>query len=429
MQTVQEITTNSEVDIPDTPRNTSSQLMDSPVVTPIPGLGPSLQDQDLNSEQHEELDAVSHETLDLVNSVVDKTKDLGQQLVNKEGKITESAILDEELGSVAGRLPVDVLFEIFNYYLLDSDHLSRRSDPSPIQLASVCRRWRDAAFDMAKLWCKLSFYVEHNSRKWKRSVLYYDAWLQRSRDCPLSLHLRPGYAKGGTAKLRRLIQPYMSRVSSLDIIFWNDVEPKYLLSDLPEALQELTVCFADCFDASATARLLSELPSTVRSLKIRDRVFSPDCLYSLCPVWTHLTHVEIAIRPRIVLHFLYLCPKLSSCELILDQPAYMIFQVHCVRFPHANLRSLCIICPDHFNFDPLPALFNALTLPKLRTLEIRYAFLSSPHQELRAFLERSKCPLETLIFDAAATPLLEQQGDLIAIIPSLKIECRSHTKY
>lgn len=427
MQTVQEITTNSGVDVPDTPRNISSQLMDSRVVTPIPGLGPPIQDQDFNSEQHEELDAVSRETLDLVNSVVDKTKDLGQQLVNKEDKITESANLDEELGSAAGRLPADVLFEIFDYYLINSDHLSRGSDASPIQLASVCRRWRDAAFDMAKLWCKLSFYVDHSSRKWKRSAVYYDSWLQRSRDCPLSLQLRPGYAKGGTAKLRRLIQPYMSRVSSLDIILWDDVEPEYLLSDLPEALQELTVCFADYFDASATAQSLSELPPTVRSLKIIDRIFSPDCLHSLSPVWAHLTHVEIAIRPRSVLYFLHLCPKLSSCELILGQPASMKFQAHCTRFPHANLQSLCIICPDHFNFDPLPALFNALTLPKLRTLEIRYAFLSSPHQELQGFLERSKCPLEILIFDAVVTPPPEQQGDLIAIIPSLKIECRLHT--
>ncbi|KIK45407.1 hypothetical protein CY34DRAFT_801609 [Suillus luteus UH-Slu-Lm8-n1] len=394
----------------------------------IPGLGPPLQDQDFNSEQHEELDAVSHETLDLVNSVVDKTKDLGQRLVNKEDKITESAVLGEELGSVAGRLPADVLFEIFNYYLIDSDHLSRRSDPSPILLASVCRRWRDTAFDMAKLWGKLSFYVDHSSKKWKRSALYYDAWLQRSRDCPLSLQLRPGYAKGGTAKLRRLIQPYMSRVSSLDIIFWNDVEPKNLLSDLPETLQKLTVNFADCFDAPETAHSLSELPSTVRSLKIRDRIFSPDCLYSLYPVWAHLTHVEIAIRPRSVLNFLFLCPKLSSCELILDQPASMRFQVHCARHPHANLQSLCIICPENFYFDPLPALFNAFTLPKLRTLEIRYAFLSSPHQELRGFLKRSKCPLEILIFDAVVTPPLDQQGDLIAIIPSLKIECRLHTE-
>jgi hypothetical protein len=89
---------------------------------------------------------------------------------------------------------------------------------------------------------------------------------------------------------------------------------------------------------------------------------------------------------------------------------------------------LCIICPEDFKFDPLPVLFNAFTLPKLRTLEIRYAFLSSPHQELQRFLERSKCPLEILIFDAVVTPPPEQQGDLTAIIPSLKIECRLDTE-
>ncbi|KAG1807833.1 uncharacterized protein BJ212DRAFT_1385688 [Suillus subaureus] len=377
----------------------------------IPGLGPlhcrkpkldcsvlELHDQDINTERHQELVVVSHKALDLVDSVRDKEKDLGQQLVDKQDHITESANLDKGLGSALRRLP---------------DNLAR-----------VCRQWRDVAMGSAKLWCKLSFYVDDDRKEWKRSAFYYDSWLKRSQDCPLSLRLCPGYAKGGTAKLRRLVQPYMNQVSSLDITFWNDVEPEYLLTDLPAALQELTVCFGDWFDASATAQSLSQLPSTVRSLKILDRTFGPDCLLSLNPVWAHLTHVEIAIRPRNVLHFLALCPSLSSCELILGQPAYMSPRVQCMRFAHANIQSLCIICPGYFESNPLPVLFNALTLPKLRTLEIRYEFLSSPHQELEAFLERSKCPLEILIFNAVVTPPPDQQGDFIAIIPFLKIECR-----
>jgi hypothetical protein len=377
------------------------------------------------TEQRRGLDVVSHETfkLDLVN----KTKDLEQQLADKHDKITESANLDKGVGSALGRLPDNVLSKIFEYHLMDSDHLSRRSDPSPIRLARVCRRWRDIAVGMAKLWCKLSFYVDDDHREWKRSAFYYNSWLKRSQDSPLSLQLRPGYAEGGTAELRRLVQPYMSRVSSLEIVFWDDVEPEHLLTDLPAALRELTVCFGDCFDASATAQSLSQLPSTVRSLKILDRTFGQACLLSLSPVWDHLTHVEIAIRPRNVLHFLVLCPNLSSCELTLGQPAFMSPRVQCMRFTHANLQSLSIICPGYFKPNPLPVLFNAVTLPKLRTLEIRYAFLSSPHQELQAFLQRSKCPLEVLIFDAVVTPPPDQQGDFIAIIPSLKIECRLDT--
>lgn len=367
---------------------------------------------------------VSHETLDLAHTVVDKTKDLGQQLAKKQDKTIESANLDKGLRSALERFPTKVLSKIFDYYLMDSDHLSRRSNPSPMQLARVCRRWRDVAEGMANLWCKLSFDVDDDCTEWKRSFFYYDSWLKRSQDYPLSLQLRPGYAEGGTAKLRQLVQPYMSRVSSLDIVFWDDVEPEHLLEDLPAGLQELTVCFGDWFDASAIAQSLSQLPSTVRSLKIIDRIFGPDCLYSLNPVWTHLTHVEIAIRPRNVFHFLFLCPNLSSCELILSQPVSMDTRAQCMRVTHANLRSLCIICPGRFESNPLPILFKALTLPKLRTLEIRYGFLSSPHEELLTFLRRSKCPLEILMFDAVVIPPPEQQGDFTAIIPTLKIECR-----
>ncbi|KAG2028237.1 hypothetical protein BDR03DRAFT_833348, partial [Suillus americanus] len=67
-------------------------------------------------------------------------------------KIAESANLDKGLGSAIGRLPAKVLSNIFDYHLIDSDHLSRGSDPSPMQLARVCRRWRDVAVGMAELW-------------------------------------------------------------------------------------------------------------------------------------------------------------------------------------------------------------------------------------------------------------------------------------
>ncbi|KAG1891687.1 uncharacterized protein F5891DRAFT_986621 [Suillus fuscotomentosus] len=305
MQKVHKMTANWGVDVPDTPQNifSCSAL--------------ELKDQEINTiitERHQELDTVSHETLDLAHTVMDKTKDLGQQLAKKQDKIIESANLDKGLRLALEGFPTKVLSKIFDYYLMDSDHLSHRSSPSPMQLA------------------------------------------RRSQDDPLSLQLCPGYAKGGTAKLRQLVQPYMTRVSSLDIVFWDDVEPEHLLEDLPAGLQELTVCFGDWFDASAIAQSLSQLPST------------------------------------------------------------------CMRVTHTNLRSLCIICPGHFQFNPLPILFKALTLPKLRTLEIRYGLLSSPHEELLMFLRWLKCPLEILMFDTVVIPLPEQQGNFTAIIPTLKIE-------
>ncbi|KAG1841555.1 hypothetical protein DFJ58DRAFT_808257 [Suillus subalutaceus] len=406
----------------------------------ITGLGPphcrkpkldhsalELQDKEINTEQRQQLDMVSHKTLNLVDSVRDKTKDLGQQLVDKQDKIPESANLDKGLGSALARLPDDVLSKIFDYHLMDSDHLNRRSDPSPMQLARVCRRWRDVAVGMAKLWCKLSFYVDDDRKEWKRSAFYYDSWLKRSQDRPLSLQLRPGYAEGGTAKLRRLVQPYMSRVSSLDITFWDDLEPEPLLTDLPAALRKLTVCFGDWFDASATAQSLSQLPSTVRSLKILDRTFGPDCLLSLNPVWAHLTHVEIAIRPRNVLHFLALCPNLSSCELILGQPAFMSPRVQCMRFTHANLQSLRFICPGYFETNPLPVLFNAITLPKLRSPRDLLWIFVVPSSGVGGVSGTVEMSLEILIFNAVVTPPPDQQGDFIAIIPSLKVECRLDT--
>ncbi|KAG1731374.1 hypothetical protein EDB19DRAFT_1582164, partial [Suillus lakei] len=130
--------------------------------------------------QHK-LDVVSDEILDLVETVVDRTR--------KQDEITESTNLHEGLGPAVGRLPAEVLSKIFDYHLMDSDHLSRGSDPSPMQLTRVCRRWRDVAVGTARLWCKLSFYVDEDRREWKQSAFYYDVWLKRSQDCALSLQL------------------------------------------------------------------------------------------------------------------------------------------------------------------------------------------------------------------------------------------------
>ncbi|KAG1854597.1 hypothetical protein F4604DRAFT_2042990 [Suillus subluteus] len=279
---------------------------------------------------------------------------------------------------------------------------------------------------MAKLWCKLSFYVDDDRKEWKWSTFYYDSWLKRSQDRLLSLQLRSGYAEALHELMRRsqpgwadmkylkMLNQYnatdvrkcekkseadndnhwkhkvrpsgdyyfkvkpnsegstakgnnndgvgydvpmrwmdidgcswmigdagrlsarkrarrtrgnaahyagkhsgsrivddgkresLHRVSSLDITFWDDLEPEHLLTDLPAVLHELTVCFGDWFDASATAQSLLQVPSTVRSLKVLDWTFGPDCLLSLNPVWAHLTHVEITIHPQNVLHFLVL---------------------------------------------------------------------------------------------------------------------------
>jgi hypothetical protein len=67
-----------------------------------------------------------------------------------------------------------------------------------------------------------------------------------------------------------------------------------------------------------------------------------------------------------------------------------------------------------------PDLFNALTLPNLRVLEARY-IRPWPHEELKTFLARSSCPLESLILGTGVTTTDEQRGEYINLIPLLDV--------
>jgi hypothetical protein len=63
---------------------------------------------------------------------------------------------------------------------------------------------------------------------------------------------------------------------------------------------------------------------------------------------------------------------------------------------------------------------NALLLPNLRVLEA-INVTPWPHNEFKAFLARSRCPLEALIFGAGMTIKNYQRAEYITLIPSLEV--------
>ncbi|KAG0708206.1 hypothetical protein DFH29DRAFT_893609 [Suillus ampliporus] len=87
--------------------------------------------------------------------------------------------LHKGLISALWRLPAEVLSKKIDFYLLDSGHLSQRSEPIPLLLTKVCRRWRDVAVGIPKLWCRLFFHAYEDHREWRRAAFYYNSWLKR----------------------------------------------------------------------------------------------------------------------------------------------------------------------------------------------------------------------------------------------------------
>ncbi|KAG1747897.1 uncharacterized protein EDB91DRAFT_49244 [Suillus paluster] len=367
-----------------------------------------LKDQSISAivtERQQQLNTILHEISDL-QTIMDSIKNLRHQLVKEKDKITRSMNLHKGLTSALWRLPTEVMSHIFVSCLPDTKHLSLAPKIAPMLLTRICRRWREIAVGIPSLWCRLSL-----SGDLQRAAFYYDSWLKRSRGRPLSLELK--YFDHHLTKLRSLLQPYNNQISSLSIHFFR--HPELLLTDLP-ALEDLTISICEPYAIPAIAQSISGQGLTLHGLKVMGMVFDLQRLSYFNPVWPQLKNVEIAIyQPNAVLHLLHLCPNLSSLTI---RTAFDDIQA-LEPFTHTKLQSLRI---DH-NYAPtnrLSGLFNSLSLPNLRMLEAR-RIRTCPHQEFKALLVRSNCPLESLIFGAGVMTTDDQRAEYVALISSLKV--------
>ncbi|OAX32323.1 hypothetical protein K503DRAFT_776781 [Rhizopogon vinicolor AM-OR11-026] len=366
------------------------------------------------TECQQQLDAVLHEISDL-DIVMDKIEHLRQQLMEKRDRITQSMTLHKGLSSALPRFPTEVLCQIFVYCLPETDYPEMSPELAPILLTRICWRWREIAVGMPSLWRRLS--VDVRSRKHQLAAGFcYDLWLKRSRGRPLSLAIR--YRDSDETKVRSLLQPYMKQVSS--IVFPNATVYQFLALNLP-ALQELAIENIYCDDAQSIVRL----PYTLRSLRLKGGYgLNFQQSYSSNPIWAQLTNLEISVNNAYTfLRLLPLCLNLSSAMLILP-PYDNDVQPDLDPCMHTKLQSLSISRCYNVTFPhSYSYLFNGLSLPNLRVLHWD-AYGTWPHEEFKAFLARSNCPLERLTFGRKAMRV--ETVEYIALIPSLEIAVESN---
>ncbi|KAG1755558.1 hypothetical protein EDB19DRAFT_1661924 [Suillus lakei] len=365
------------------------------------------------------MDGILHEISDL-ETVMESIQNLRQQLVEMKDKITKSINFHKRLVSALWRLPTEVLSQIFHHcvpeILSESDKFKTSSVlEAPMLLTAVCRRWREVAVAMPSLWCRLAVSVDRECQ-WERQIFCYESWLKRSQGRPLSLALSVDRGAYGSTRILHVLRPHVNQISSLSIRFSiADLnEPEQFLKFLSPALQELTIVI---LGVRYIVQGISQLPSTLRSLKFIGPWF--DVLHlDLCnPVWTHLTHVEMNIhKSATVLRLLQLAPELSSLTIDLK-----IDDVRDLEpFTHTNLRSLRITCDYSESTSRFSDLFDALSLPNLRIFQAS-GKPPWPHEEFKAFLTRSNCPLETLNLGAGVKTSRKQWAEYFSLIPSLEV--------
>ncbi|OAX34401.1 hypothetical protein K503DRAFT_774598 [Rhizopogon vinicolor AM-OR11-026] len=361
-------------------------------------------------ELQQQLRAVYQEITDL-DEVIDRLHDLRQQVSEKQARIAQSIILHRGCASAFWRLPVEVLCQIFVHCLPETDHLRISPGLAPLLLTRVCRRWKEVAVNSPRLWCALS--VATRVRKsWEETSFWYHLWLKQAQEYPLSLELH--CSRDSRSQLKSFLQPYNPQISSLRLILKDtNAAPEYLFQDL-SALQELTLEWPWGHDrAVVSTECISRLPCTLRILKLRRIMVDPTTSLST-GMWAHLRHAEIHLKPHHFIHFLHLCPNLSSLEIHMDSSTNTPHPLK--LFTHTNLQSLTINC---YRADPLRAVFKALTLPNLHVLEAPHVWL--PHEEVKAFLTRSNCPLERLILGVRARSIDHHRLEYMSLIPSLQV--------
>ncbi|KAG2145519.1 hypothetical protein BD769DRAFT_1660593 [Suillus cothurnatus] len=335
-----------------------------------------------------------------------------RQLVEEQAKIVLSNNSQKKFSSSIWRLPTEILAQIFLYCLPENGNLAPAPYLSPMLLTTVCRRWREIAVDMPNLWRRLRLEVGHGD--WQQRAFCYDSYLKRSRGRQLSLTLEC-YNNDWT-ELRSLLQPYVDQISSLSLWFYSGAG-SLAMADF-HGLEELVIYTDGPDPVLAVTHSIAQLPPSMRSLKLMNLWLNLRLLSDFSPrAWASLTNLEIVVDgldsfPRL----LRLCPNLSSLTMIGIFTAIETSET----LVHANLQSLRISGHLHLDWAGNLGLFNSITLPNLRAVEVRNIG-QWPHEEFKAFLTRSQCPLESLIFGGGVMTTDRQLAEYVTLFPSLKL--------
>lgn len=273
--------------------------------------------------------------------------------------------------------------------------------------------------DMPSLWCRM--YVRAAPGDWGRQAFCYDSWLKRSRGHPLSLALRCPYS---WAKLGSLLQPYVTQILSLSVecVYLDNITPELMSTDF-SALEKLIISMRGASDAMShdhmTAIMSStpQLPPTLRHLIVTGWLFEWEDLHAFGSAWPHLINVTINIyHPTAVHYLLHEAPNLSSLKILLT------FGPRASRalesFMHNTLQFFHIHCSNNPTTH-ISKLFDALSLPNLRVLEI-HGVQMWPHEEFKALVARSKCPLESLSVCDRVETTDKQRAEYVSLLPSLR---------
>ncbi|KAJ7197360.1 hypothetical protein GGX14DRAFT_667838 [Mycena pura] len=312
------------------------------------------------------------------------------------------------------RSPPELLIEIFSYnasVIPDFDTkqlwtaLDRLANVGLLTLSQVCSRWHSLVLDTPALWSSLHLngVLWRTRRSLLKTIPLLSAALERSKNAPLSVKIVETHSGRGTMTTHhsvfQLLAQHSRRWRTADFFFAEsplDMDLSCLKGKLPllQSLVFINGTMSPCphtVDFFVGAPLLKSLTFFMGAF---DATFVPvpQLTYLACCAMTATDTTSIfslaSKLPRDA--WLYLAlgygPNTWPAYTTQSTPLYRlaISRLKIYQDPHMQKASL-----------PLAQIFESITLPSLKKLELTYnrpLFLQWPHEQFHQLCERSAFP-------------------------------------
>ncbi|KAJ6524264.1 hypothetical protein DFH09DRAFT_1046912 [Mycena vulgaris] len=288
-------------------------------------------------------------------------------------------------------LPYEIISEIFTHFI----PVYPTSPPlvgllSPFTLGQICHAWREIAVSTPSLWRAIGLEIGGMDQATQLQVL--ENFLDRSKMSSLSITLE--YEESDEADLA--IQPILAALSAHSHR-WEEMDLSLPFSDIVSLssqrtpyLRTLTVGPSDDLDRTNPIMLFDQAPN-LTTVKLRPD-FDP---FFLGLPWSQITTLNgMCHFEEEMLEILRLAVNLVHCSAALIDSAD---GANMPIAPHMHLQDLTFT-PALPSDPPIEMrIFNQLTLPKLRRLQIVESWFGpNPRAAIAAWILRCGCDLEQL---------------------------------
>ncbi|KAF7367571.1 F-box domain-containing protein [Mycena sanguinolenta] len=305
-------------------------------------------------------------------------------------------------------LPNEIIAEIFTHYWTPIHPLFPRFTGlySPTLLTQICHKWRGIALETPRLWRAISL-PDANIPLEKQSGLT-DAWLSRSRGCPISLQFDPALVEGelGT-EIPTAIVPYRARLEQLVINRASLPQLRTFDGPMP-ILRHLELLLYDL-------NLLATKISFCEAPLLRTVLLNADAVQNTIMPWAQLTSLALhGLFPRECAPILQQTSNLVHCELALVE------DLRDEDIPDVTLLTLESLTLTHIVEDhSVTGYLQTLTVPVLHSLRVPESFLGpNSIDTLKSFVSKSGCNLQELCITGTSSGF---DSPYHAAFPSMKV--------